>query len=261
MRRWAGRILLTISFDMPRQRNIVNERRRWESNPQKTALQAAARPSGIGVTRKPSAFRFQRSAGIYVQADSWKLIAESYPKASSPGVEPGLRPSQGRVRIHHTPRTNHVSAPRRGIEPRPADSKSAVRSRTLAGRLFQRPDLESNQGQGLRSALCDPLHHRDVFSIKSRRLDLHQHKAVYKTAASLFGHIGFFQHKAARRRFYFSHKAAGRRFYFSTSARIRTPCDGFGDRLLSHEHTRVSALGLATEGLWRNDYSRSVTFQ
>ena len=28
---------------------------------------------------------------------------------------------------------------------------------------------------------------------KSRRLDLHQHDAVYKTAASLFGHVGSFK--------------------------------------------------------------------
>ena len=47
----------------------------------------------------------------------------------------------------------------------------------------------------------------------------------------------------------------------SRSARIRTPCGGFGDRLLSQEHTPVSAPGLAAGGLRRNDYSRSVTFQ
>ena len=65
--------------------------------------------------------------------------------------------------------------------------------------------------------------------------------AVYRTAAFLFGHVGI--HFQAR------------------SARIRTPCGGFGDRLLSQEHTPVSAPGLATRGIWRNDYSRSVTFQ
>ena len=67
----------------------------------------------------------------------------------------------------------------------------------------------------------------------------------------------------------------------STSARSRTPCDGFGDRLLSQEHARVSAPGLSTGGNsvlitlrvmllphaereeyeLRNNYSRSVTFQ
>ncbi len=40
---------------------------------------------------------------------------------SSPGVEPGLRPSHGRVLIRYTPRT-FLAAPYRGIEPRLADS-------------------------------------------------------------------------------------------------------------------------------------------
>ena len=34
--------------------------------------------------------------------------------------------------------------------------------RSLHHRDIQCPDLESNQDQGLRRALCDPLHHRDV---------------------------------------------------------------------------------------------------
>ena len=41
---------------------------------------------------------------------------------SSPGIEPGLRPSHGRVLIRHTPRTFLTLAPYRGIEPRLADS-------------------------------------------------------------------------------------------------------------------------------------------
>ena len=36
---------------------------------------------------------------------------------------------------------------------------------------------------------------------------------------------------------------------------------GFGDRFLSQEDTPASAPGLATGDHWRNDYSRSVTFQ
>ena len=47
----------------------------------------------------------------------------------------------------------------------------------------------------------------------------------------------------------------------SRSAGSRTPCDGFGDRLLSQEHTPPSAPGLVTGGRWRTHYSRSVTFQ
>ena len=53
----------------------------------------------------------------------------------------------------------------------------------LHHRDIQHPDLESNQVQGFRKALCDPLHHRDKH--QSRRLDSHQHRAVYRTAAFL----------------------------------------------------------------------------
>ena len=73
---------------------------------------------------------------------------------------------------------------------------------------------------------------------QSRRLDLHQHDAVYRTAAFL-----------------------NRATSASRSARSRTPLGGFGDRFLSQEDTPVSAPGLAARGLWRNNYSRSVTFQ
>ena len=54
---------------------------------------------------------------------------------------------------------------------------------------------------------------------KSRRLDLHQHHPVYKTGASLFGHVGI-----------------------STSVRNRTPPGGFGGHLLPRS-TLVSCPG------------------
>ena len=60
---------------------------------------------------------------------------------------------------------------------------------------------------------------------KSRRLDSHQHRAVYRTAAFLFGHVGT-----------------------SSSAGSRTPRGGFGDRLLARKHTAM-APGLAAESL------------
>ncbi len=50
----------------------------------------------------------------------------------SPGIESGLRRSHSRVLVRHTPRTLR-SAPRRGVEPRLAESKSDVPSVTLAG--------------------------------------------------------------------------------------------------------------------------------
>ena len=97
--------------------------------------------------------------------------------------------------IRHTPRTFEFhKAARRGIEPRLAESKSAVRSSTLAGRVVsspsrnrtwsghrpqggrfgschaiqhthgpncQYPDLESNQDLDFRRVPCGPLHYRD----------------------------------------------------------------------------------------------------
>ena len=107
---------------------------------------------------------------------------------SSPGIEPGPRPSQSRVRIRHTPRTCCFSVPRQGVEPRLAVPKTAVRPSHSQGMLSsspsrnrtwsnsfgschaiqhthepncQHPDLESNQDQDLRRVLCCPLHHRD----------------------------------------------------------------------------------------------------
>ncbi len=61
------------------------------------------------------------------------------------------------------------------------------------------------------------------FSQKSRRLDSHQHEAVYGTAA-------------------FLDRATPAR---SRSARIRTLSNGFGDRLLSQEHTPKSEISRA----------------
>ena len=73
---------------------------------------------------------------------------------------------------------------------------------------------------------------------QSRRLGLHQHHAVYRTAAFL-----------------------NRATSASRSARIRTLWCGFGGRFLSQEDTPVSAPGLATGDQRRNNYSCSVTFQ
>ena len=75
---------------------------------------------------------------------------------------------------------------------------------------------------------------------QSRRLDLHQHRCgLQDRRLSHSSHVG----------------------NSSRSARSRTPSGGFGDRLLSQEHTPVSAPGLADRGPWRNNYSSSVTFQ
>ena len=72
---------------------------------------------------------------------------------------------------------------------------------------------------------------------KSRRLDLHQHHPVYKTGASLFGHVGI-----------------------STGVRNRTPPGGFGSHLLAQEHTRVG-LPASKPGAVVVAYVSSSTFQ
>ncbi len=209
---------------------------------------------------------------------------------SSPGVEPGLRPSRGRVLIRHTPRTCFCSAPRRGIEPghhaqrgrgsfedchairhtRRASCRKCLDQELnldldfrrvlcdpLHHRDLQRPDLESNQGQGLRRAPCDPLHHRD----RPTRADDWICTSIMRFTGP-------------------PPRCSATSASQGTSARSRTPCGRVGICLLSQEHARVLAPGLATgdrvlitlrvmllphaereEYDWRNNYSRSVTLQ
>ena len=83
---------------------------------------------------------------------------------SSPGVEPGPRPSQGRVRS--------ATLRERVSFQRPAEESNLVRqfrglpcsSGTPAGRSFQCLDQDLNLDLDLRRVLCDPLHHRDIFN-------------------------------------------------------------------------------------------------
>ena len=115
---------------------------------------------------------------------------------SSPGIGPGPRPSRGRVRIRHTPRTmfscstsprirtpscrfevcrarpshsRSAQVARPGIEPGPRASEALVRSGTLTGQMFQYLDLESNQDLNFRTVghrraavVYGPLHYRDM---------------------------------------------------------------------------------------------------
>ena len=123
VRRWPSRILLS-------------KRRRWESNPLQTALQAVAVPSGSSA----------QSSSVLARSRTWSSTFA------------------GSRAIRNTPRTCFISAPRRGIEPRPAVSMTAMRSGTPAGRSFKCLDQGSNLDLDLRRALCDPLRHRDVFN-------------------------------------------------------------------------------------------------
>ena len=82
-------------------------------------LQTAARPSGSGAR---SASTLPRRA------------------MSSPGIEPGLRPSQSRVRVRHTPRTSietrPLASPPPGNRTRPCGFEGRRASATPAGKLL-----------------------------------------------------------------------------------------------------------------------------
>ena len=116
----------------------------------------------------------------------------------------------------------------------PGPSEGPVRSTT--------PSRLERWGAWTRRSLTVyvPCSQRPLPRLQSRRLDSNQHRAVYKTAASPFGHVGFFMpmpswaeaptHLAARRDNDDS-ITKGR------SARIRTLSSGFGGRVLSQEDT------------------------
>lgn len=180
-------------------------------------------------------------------------------KVSLPGIEPGPRPSQGRMQIRHTPRTfafqyladesNVVLELRRlpcesGTLARCLFSGSPSRSRTWSRGLGNRcalqntygpqyPDLDSNQDPDLRRVRCNPLHHRDSIRSKSRRLDSHQHEPAYKAGAFLSRATSAFLGADATSSIASSLIGRGERFgcvaRISTSARSRTPSVSFGD--------------------------------
>ena len=75
--------------------------------------------------------------------------------------------------------------------------------------------------------------------LKGRRLDLHQHQPVYRTGASLFGHVGFFQQERE------DSNPVGWLWKRSALPRARS----------------YIAPSLAARGHGRNNYSFSVTFQ
>ena len=101
----------------------------------------------------------------------------------------------------------------RGIEPRLAVSKTAVPSVTPAG-----PNITPTWSRTRTWTLGESNAIRyTIGTFKSRRLDSHQHEAVYKTAAFLF-------------------RATSAK---SRSAPIRTVSSAFGGSLLSQEHTPV----------------------
>ena len=75
------------------------------------------------------------------------------------GVEPRRADSKSAVLVHHT-RKAQVARP--GIEPGLRASEALVRSGTLTGHRCQYLDLESNQDLNFRTVPCGPLHYRDM---------------------------------------------------------------------------------------------------
>ena len=95
----------------------------------------------------------------------YRLAPAPRHSVSSPGVEPGPRPSQGRVRSATL--RGHVSFQRPAEESNRAPGRVRqfrglpCRSGTPAGRSFKCLDQDLNLDLDLRRVLCDPLHHRD----------------------------------------------------------------------------------------------------
>ena len=109
--------------------------------PASAVLQTAARPSGPGALR--------------ASALHWRAM-------SSPGIEPGPRPSQSRVRVRHTPRTSIEKRP--SEEPPTRESNPALRLRRppcirhTRGEAVECPRQESNPVFDLRKVACCPSH-------------------------------------------------------------------------------------------------------
>ena len=108
-----------LNFHLFLQRDAGGSRTHWGA-----ALQAAAVPSGSSVT------------SVLARNRTWTSTFA------------GLHAHPA-----HPEDVNLVAA-RRGVEPRLAGSRTAVRSGTLAGCVNQYPDLDLNQGLDLRRVQC-----------------------------------------------------------------------------------------------------------
>ena len=147
---FCGELLIEIS---QRQRpethdqSGINADRCPESNPLETALQAVASPS---------------------------CSSAEIERVSSPGVEPGLRPSQCRVHPPHSKDLMRIA--RQGVEPCLAVSKTTVQSTTLTSyRIHCFP------------AICFII--GSSGSSKGRRLDSHQHDSPQRNRTPQGGRL------------------------------------------------------------------------
>jgi hypothetical protein len=211
-------VACAVGLAMP----LLTKKRRWESNPLKAALQAVALPSGSSAVLVSVLARSRTWSSTFAGSRANPPHSEDITQSSAPPRNRTRAPCaawSGSFEDCHAIRHTRRASSRKCLD-QESDLDLDLR-RVLCDSLHHRdvqyPDQESNLDQGFRTTPCDPLHHRDIAN-QSRRLDSHQHDAVYKTAAFL-----------------------NRATSASTSARSRTPCGRVGICLLSQEHARVSA--------------------
>ena len=106
---------------------------------------------------------------------------------SSPGVEPGPRPSQGRVRFRHTPRTI-VPPPGSRTRPGGFEDRRAFRHTRGGRRCMPLPGVEPGLRPSEGRVPSVTLQGRFTFR-QGRRPDSNRHGPVYKQEPSI-GHVG-----------------------------------------------------------------------
>jgi hypothetical protein len=200
-------------------RQSDGQRRRWESNPLDAALQAAAVPSGSSVNCSSVLARNRTWSTSFAgscanPAHSKDMLLLEY---LAEELNPVLRFRRPPCCPSHS---QGIQVARPGIEPGPTASEADMLSGTPTGHIASIPTWNRTRTKTLGESCAI----RYTIGTKSRRLDLHQHRPVYKTGA-------------------FLRRATSAS---STSARSRTPCGSFGGCLLSREHTRVAVSTIRT---------------
>ena len=117
------------------------KRRRWESNPLQTALQAVAVPSGSSV---------MFTSSVLARNRTWST--------SFAGSRANPAHSEDNCLVSSAPPRSRTSS---------CSFEDCHASITLAGHQSKYPDLDSNQDHELRRLGCDPLHHRDKFHTRA----------------------------------------------------------------------------------------------
>ena len=133
-----------------------------------TGLQPVAVPSGSSVFAKPKVESGKRKAGEgFTEPLRFRLSAIR--SVECPSQESNLAYELRGLACDPAHSKDMLPVPCRGVEPRLAVSKTAVRPSHSQGIYSEHPDLESNQvraptaGWSLRKLACYPAHSRAVF--------------------------------------------------------------------------------------------------